>query len=72
MECETPAIFRYTWPGKEEDYACAFHADRLMKIARSCKFHIQMILIDPNINHRCGGDTYKSKSRKRKVSFKNR
>jgi len=53
MECKTIAIFRYTWPGKDETYCCVSHGARIAHVAQVLGFHLQMILIDPSINKKC-------------------
>lgn len=46
MKCQTPPIFRYTWPGKDEAYACPEHAVMLLKTAYALDLHLQMIQLN--------------------------
>jgi hypothetical protein len=41
--CGQPAFVRYTWPGRDESYACAIHALKLHHVADVMGFHLQMI-----------------------------
>ena len=36
-------MFRYTWPGRDEAYACVEHAKQLKNVAQALGFHLQMI-----------------------------
>ena len=44
--CDELPIFRYTWPGQNEQYACLEHAVKLAAIADAMGFHLQMIPLD--------------------------
>lgn len=45
-ECGAPAHVRYTWPGKDESYACLIHASGIFKIADAMGLYLQFIPID--------------------------
>jgi hypothetical protein len=45
--CEMPAIFRYTWPGKDESRACFFCAARLTTVAGAIGLHLQLVRLGP-------------------------
>jgi hypothetical protein len=40
--CGRFAAVRYTWPGKDEAYACIEHAQQLAGIANAMGLHLQM------------------------------
>ena len=42
-KCQEPAVFRYTWPGKDEACICLVHAQGLKQIASAMGFYIQLI-----------------------------
>ena len=42
-QCEFPPIYRYTWPGKDEDFICFQHSTILTQMAQAIGFHIQLI-----------------------------
>ena len=44
--CPNPVLFRYTWPGRDEAYACVIHATALLSIAEAFGLHLQMIRLD--------------------------
>lgn len=41
--CEQPALFRYTWPGKDESHCCVIHAVHLKSVAKAIGLHLQLI-----------------------------
>ena len=41
--CQNKAMFRYTWPGKDEDFVCWEHAEKLWAVAHALGFHLQLI-----------------------------
>jgi hypothetical protein len=43
--CQEPALFRYTWPGRDESYVCLTHAQGLINIAQAMGFHLQLIIL---------------------------
>ena len=42
-KCENPALFRYTWPGKDESFICAICAIKLTTVANAIGLPLQMI-----------------------------
>lgn len=42
-KCEGPALFRYTWPGKDESFVCLEHAPQLRGLANTMGFHLQLV-----------------------------
>lgn len=42
-KCGAPAMFRYTWPGKDETVCCALCAMKLQNIAQAIGLYLQMI-----------------------------
>jgi len=46
-KCVVPAMFRYTWPGRDEQRVCIFHADQLAKISDAMNFRLQIIRLEP-------------------------
>ena len=54
MKCDQPAIFRYTWPGKDESFTCLEHALKLKGVADVIGLHLQLIPVDiSNLDERC-------------------
>jgi len=55
MECGLPASVRYTWPGKDEAFACPVHANVIQHVARALGMHLQMIPLAPldRVAHTC-------------------
>ena len=43
IKCGAPAMFRYTWPGKDESLACATCALKLRRVAQAIGLHLQII-----------------------------
>jgi hypothetical protein len=41
--CDYPALFRFTWPDKDEAYACPMHAAAAIEIAKAVGLHLQVI-----------------------------
>ena len=41
--CDADAFARYTWPGRDESYACALCAMKVAGIAQTIGLHLQMI-----------------------------
>ena len=41
--CKDIALFRYTWPGRDEAYVCGHHAIALENIAGVIGMHLQLI-----------------------------
>lgn len=46
QNCEAPAVWRYTWPGKDEGYACAVHGPQLEGLATTMGFHLQLLPLE--------------------------
>jgi len=46
QKCESPALFRYTWPGRDESFSCLEHSVGLQNIAQALGLHLQMIQVD--------------------------
>ncbi len=47
MKCTNPALFRYTWPGKDESMCCLEHSIMLAKIADAIGLpSLQMIQVN--------------------------
>jgi hypothetical protein len=40
--CQGPALFRYTWPGRDEAFACLEHAAQLLGVAEAIGMHLQL------------------------------
>ncbi len=45
MKCNEIAVFRYTWPGRDESYVCMEHAKKLKSVAEALGFYLQLIPI---------------------------
>lgn len=43
MKCNNPPMFRYTWPGKDEDYICERCGRKLLQVAMALGLHLQFI-----------------------------
>jgi len=46
--CDAPSLFRYTWPGRDEMFACVEHAGGIRRVAEALDFHLQLILLTPD------------------------
>lgn len=42
-ECNAPAAFRFTWPGRDEAGICIVHAVQLRNIAQAMGLYVQLI-----------------------------
>lgn len=54
--CRGLPMFRYTWPGREEEYTCLEHAMILAKTAGAMGFRLQIIPLNNRYEqhlHRC-------------------
>ncbi len=54
QQCQNPGSFKFTWPGKDEDYICSSHLPNLLIIANAMGLYIQ---IRPNLEEeqrQCG------------------
>ena len=47
-DCDSPSMFRFTWPGKDEAGICAIHAIKAKQIAEAMGMHLQMIPLTPD------------------------
>ncbi len=45
LTCSNPALFRYTWPGRDEAFACYTHAAQLRAVADALGMHLQLIAL---------------------------
>ena len=54
-KCNNPPFFRFTWPGKDEDYICAIHALEMERVIKSMGLHVQFIRLslDEMVDHTC-------------------
>lgn len=41
--CDKPAIYRYTWPGKDESVICKDHLGKLLSVANAMGVYLQII-----------------------------
>ena len=41
-QCQQQALFRYTWPGRDESFICLEHAQQLRNVAKAMGLHIQL------------------------------
>jgi len=41
-QCPKPGAFKYTWPGRNESYICADHAEKLMAVASAMGLYLQI------------------------------
>ena len=41
--CDQPAFVRYTWPGRDEAYACVIHSLQIQNVALDMGLRLQMI-----------------------------
>ena len=42
-KCGSPAMYRYTWPGKDESLVCVICAMKLQTVAAAIGLHLQII-----------------------------
>ena len=42
-KCKNQAVFRFTWPGRDESFICIEHAPKLKGVADAMGFYIQLI-----------------------------
>lgn len=45
--CTEKAMYRYTWPGKDEVGACEQHAAWVRELAKCMGLHLQIIPLEP-------------------------
>ena len=46
-QCENPAFFRYTWPGRDESYICLECAEKVMGLAQAMGLYLQLVRYQP-------------------------
>jgi hypothetical protein len=46
-DCDSPPVFRFTWPGKDEARICAIHAVKLRGVANAMGLYVQLIQLTP-------------------------
>lgn len=63
-KCEFPAMFRYTWPGRDEAVVCFIHARKLDALARVMGFYLQFIQLTPDemMQMECSSEKIKDKT----------
>lgn len=44
-KCDKKAMYRYTWPGRNEDFICEDHVGKLRRVAEVMGFHLHVIPI---------------------------
>ena len=47
--CPNDAVFRYTWPGRDESFICLEHSQGLRAVANALSLHLQLIPIMPGL-----------------------
>ena len=54
--CGALPVVRFTWPGRDEAFACTVHARQLERLADALGFHLQIIPLseEPPCNGRGG------------------
>ena len=45
--CGQDAIYRYTWPGRDEAFICEKHSKKLRAVADAMGLHLQLIPVLP-------------------------
>ena len=45
-DCDKPAAYRYTWPGKDEKGTCEEHGLQLLALANAIGMHLQLIPLE--------------------------
>ena len=51
-QCTNLAVYRYTWPGKNEAYICEEHVGKLRAVAEAMGMYLQitpMKILDPQL-----------------------
>ena len=56
VKCKNQAFYRYTWPGRDEDYICTEHVNMLRNISDAMGMYLQIIELDHDEQsaHTCG------------------
>jgi hypothetical protein len=44
--CDTPAAYRFTWPGRDESYICEAHSHKLEAVANAIGLYLQLIPVE--------------------------
>lgn len=47
-QCGSQAVFRFTWPGRDESFICLEHAPKLKALADALGCYLQLIPIQPS------------------------
>jgi hypothetical protein len=47
-KCPFLAHVRYTWPGRDEAFACIYHARAIQTVSKAMGFPLQMISVNAN------------------------
>lgn len=57
-KCTNPATYRFTWPGKDENYVCTLDAIRLLNVSNALGMYLQLIPLAPDemVNKSCCQD----------------
>ena len=45
--CQELAVYRFTWPGRDESFICAKHKPKLISIATAMGLHLQVVALRP-------------------------
>jgi hypothetical protein len=47
-KCENVGVFRFTWPGRDEEVICVEHLPKLVAVAAAMGLHLQVRpVVDP-------------------------
>ena len=46
-ECGDPPVYRFTWPGRDEEAICEAHEPKLRAVADALGLHLQLIPLEP-------------------------
>ena len=52
-KCPFPAYVRYTWPGRDEAFACFYHAAAIQNVSKAMGFPLQMIPVNSDPDRMC-------------------
>jgi hypothetical protein len=44
-KCPEPVFYRFTWPGRNENFICMAHGEKVREVAYAMGFFIQLIPI---------------------------
>lgn len=45
--CGKDAVYRYTWPGRDESFICEQHSIALQNVAKAIGLYVQLIPVPP-------------------------